>query len=165
MLVTVDVSPRRVGVLSYPLLSFRNKLLFWPRRLPWARAVAALAGKPWEGGGAALAARGWGPKRRGRRASDGRPGLGSAPPRPAPPPHPLTREGPCSHPSLGSPPFSAELNSLGVKGVGEQSLGPRHSRLAGTHLRKVGKFFPASDVSCPLYLRPDPLAQPGSGKR
>jgi hypothetical protein len=38
-----------------PLHSFGNKLLFWPRRLLWARAAAALAGKSWVGGGAALA--------------------------------------------------------------------------------------------------------------
>lgn len=67
---------QKLGVLSLPLHSFGNKLLFWPRRL-WARAVAALAGKLWEGGGSALAARGRGHR---RRAKDEPPGSGSAPP-------------------------------------------------------------------------------------
>lgn len=69
---------QKLGVLSLPLHSFGNKLLFWPRRL-WARAVAALAGKLWEedrrwqreAGGTDAE-----PKTSGRRP----PGSGSAPP-------------------------------------------------------------------------------------
>ncbi|XP_028685286.2 uncharacterized protein LOC107000856 [Macaca mulatta] len=69
-----------MGVLSLPLRSLGNKLLFWPRRLLWARAAAALSGKSWEGGGAVLAGKSGGPSQRGRPRSDGRPGPGSAPP-------------------------------------------------------------------------------------
>lgn len=63
--MTLVYLPERWGVHSRQPHSFGNKLLFWPRRLLWARAVAVLTCKPWEGG-AALAARGWGHRRSAR---------------------------------------------------------------------------------------------------
>lgn len=127
MLMTVDVSPRGVGVLSLPPHSFGNKLLFWPRRFLWARAVAALAGKPWEGGGAALAARGW---RNRRGAGDQRETAapGPAPRRlPGPPPSSLARGGG----SLQAPLRKAQFSR--IEGAGATETRSFHSPLARTH--------------------------------
>lgn len=140
---------QKLGVLSLPLHSFGNKLLFWPRRLLWARAVAALAGKLWEGGGSALAARGRGHRRRAKDEQEtaARVRLRSA--RPALPHPPLTGGGPCSHPTPtpGSPPTpQLRAYSRGLKGDGERRLDPPHSPLARTHAQKVRKFFAESDV-------------------
>lgn len=129
----VDMSLRVVEVLGLPLHSV-NKLLFWPRRLLWARAVAALAGKSWEGGGAALAERAWGNRGSAKtsyrlpprpRSTPPRPG-----PRPPPPPHgrgslrPPTARRPvprdwrwCCRPEAGSYSFPArkDLHAPGLE--------------------------------------------------
>ena len=96
-------------MLSLPHHSFGNKLLFWPRRFLWARAVAALAGKSWEGGGAALAAQGWGDRRSaGGRRETAAPGRAAHRPWSAPPPTP-SLDG-----RVPQPPAPASAQSLGL---------------------------------------------------
>lgn len=127
MLVTLGVSS------STPQPhSFGNKLLFWPRRLLWARAVAVLTCKPWEGG-AALAARGWGTD---AAPETSRRLLGPPPLRaPGPSFQLLTREGmEPTHPTFASSPSRSQPSSRGLKGRGERRLGPPDSGLARTHV-------------------------------
>lgn len=141
-----DVFLRGVGVLSLPLHSFGNKLLFWPQRLLWARAVAALAanrGREEERRfstrlGASAQRRRQAGDRPSRRAPLRRPGPSSLPPhrrgalQPPHPPTPIPRQLPLQ--------LRAEFLRT-ERGRRAKRLGPPPSPLAEIYARKIGKFF------------------------
>lgn len=136
-------------MLSLPHHSFGNKLLFWPRRFLWARAVAALAGKSWEGGGAALAAQGWGDRRSaGGRRETAAPGRAAHRPWSAPPPTPLAGwEGP----SATGTRFSAEPRALGLKALGQRRHGPLTPRSQRPTNTGLGSFPQLLTATVPVF--------------
>lgn len=165
-----DVFLRGVGVLSLPLHSFGNKLLFWPQRLLWARAVAALAANRGREEERRFSTRLGASAQRRRQAGDRpsrpaplrRPGPSSLPPyrrgalQPPHPPHP--------HPPAAPP--SAQSGILEDRKGAESEEAGSSSLPARRDLRAQDwEVLPSLTSTCPLYLQPDPLAHPGSGKR
>lgn len=139
-----DVFPRGVGVLSLMLHSFGNKLLFWPQRLLWARAVEALAAKRGREEERRYSARLVASAQLRRQAGD-RPSR-LAPlrlPRPSsPPPH---RRGALQPPhpfTLRQQPLQLRAEFLRTeRGRRARRLGPPPSPLAKIYVYKIGKFF------------------------